>query len=151
MTTVATFNDQDKAEVLLKQLQDAGIHAEIFDETKLQKYWFLSHPLAGMKVRVEEHDFDRAMQLLGAEEATENLKSEVRCPQCGSAEIEYPQFTRKFIVPTLMEIFCVLKLVDREFYCEKCHFTWPTEHKIEPHRDPLGWPVHDSKGKQVAK
>src|SRR5688572_15296598 len=115
---VASFNDMDKAEVLRKRLDEAGIHAEVYDESKWQKYWFMSKPLADKKIRVKEEDFDRAREVIQELDQKEDaLHDAVRCPQCGSPQVEYPQFTRKFITPILIEIFCTTKLLDKEFYC----------------------------------
>ena len=143
MLTVATFNEKDKAEVVKNRLQQAGIAADVYDESKLQKFWFWSKPLAGEKVRVEERDFDKARELLKGEEHL--MDAAIRCPQCGASQIEYPQFTRKFITTTLVEIFCTTKLLPKEFYCENCHFTWPDKFEPPPpdwggdEIDALGW------------
>ncbi len=140
-TTVASFHEKEKAERLKERLEEEGIHAEVYDEANWQKFWFMSKPLAGKKIRVEEKDFERARELLKELEAKEHAMDEaVKCPECNSSRIEYPQFTRKFITPTLVEIFCTTGLLDKEFYCEDCHYTWPQEVKAEIERDILGWP-----------
>lgn len=145
--TVATFNEKEQAEAVRKRLEEAGIHAEVYDESKLQKFWFFSKPRAGEKVRVDEQDFDRAREVLQGLDAAEHvLDQAVRCPQCHSSRIEYPQFTRKFITPTLVEIFCTTKLVEKSYYCEDCHYTWPAVPQPPPPKwggeelDILGWP-----------
>src|SRR5262245_40311548 len=140
--TLVTFNSLEPAEALKHRLEEAGIHAVVHDESKLQKYWFLTAPTAAQKVEVDRRDFETAKRLLA--ECSEHetlLKDAVRCPECGSSRIEYPQFTRKFITPTLVEIVTVLRLVPREFYCEDCHYTWPREAQKDPERDLLGWPA----------
>ncbi|MDQ6632157.1 MAG: DUF2007 domain-containing protein [Verrucomicrobiota bacterium] len=143
---VASFNEMDKAEVLRQRLEEAGIHAEVYDESKWQKFWFMSKPLADKKIRVEEKDFEKAKAVLEGLDHTEDaLHDAVRCPQCGSPQVEYPQFTRKFITPILIEIFCTTKLLDKEFYCEACHYTWPKEIKLEHERDIMGWPRKEDK------
>ena len=109
--TVAAFSDLEKAQKVKKHLVEAGIHAEIYEESKLQKYWFMSKPLGADKVVVDHEDFDKARLLLqAADEQDHVLMGEVRCLQCGSADVEYPQFTRKFMTTTLVEVFvfCVL-------------------------------------------
>ena len=119
--TVATFNDREKAEKVKGKLVQAGIPAEVHDESKLQKFWFVSKPLAGEKVIVDEKDFDRACHTLEAKEQKEHLlEEEIRCPQCGSADVQYPQFTRKFMTTTMVEVLCFLHLLDKEFYCKGC-------------------------------
>ena len=142
-TTVASFNEKEKAVLLKERLEQEGIRAEVYDESNWQKFWFMSKPLAGKKIRVEERDFDRAREVLKELDASAHehaMDEAVKCPECGSSRIEYPQFTRKFITPTLVEIFCTTKLLDKEFYCEDCHYTWPKEVKAEIERDILGWP-----------
>jgi transposase-like protein len=51
----------------------------------------------------------------------------LRCPQCNSTRIEYPQLTRKFLTPALAGILFALKVFPKEFYCQDCHFTWTNE------------------------
>lgn len=134
--TIASFDQRDTAERLRQRLDQAGIECEVFDESKLQKYWFLSKPHAAVKLRVEAADFDKARQLLnGLDQVEQVLHDAVRCPQCGSSRVEYPQFTRKFVTPTFVEIFCFLHLMEKEFYCEDCQFTWPDH----PEKLPPPW------------
>jgi hypothetical protein len=143
-TTVATFSDLEKAQAVSVRLNRAGIPAKVKDESKLQKFWFLSKPLAADKVLVDEKDFDRALVTLKAADAQDHiLQGEVRCPQCGSAEVEYPQFTRKFMTTTMVEVLCLLHILDRAFYCQSCHHTWPASRVMRPTNDVLNWPAKD--------
>jgi hypothetical protein len=140
-TTVATFSDRDKAEAVQKRLEQAGLSAEVVDESKLQKFWFMSRSLAGEKVCVDEGDFPRARQLLEGADPTEHiLQGEICCPQCQSPRVEYPQFTRKFVTTTLVEVFCFLRVLDKQFYCTNCQHTWSPEIKLKHELDILNWP-----------
>ena len=47
------------------------------------------------------------------------------CPECGSFGVEYPQYTRKFFTPLLIEWMSNFGLFEKAFYCRKCHYTWP--------------------------
>jgi hypothetical protein len=150
-TNVATFSDLEKAEHVKDCLQKAGIAAEVADESKLQRLFFASKPLAGEKVYVPEADFERAMKTLEvADEHEHLLQGEVRCPKCNSPKIDYPQFTRKFITTTLVEVFCHLHVLEKQFYCEDCHHTWPVEVKLRQSTDALDWPEKDE-GHMVKK
>ncbi len=142
---VASFNDREQAEAVRSRLEEAGIKAEVYDESKLQRFWFNAESLAGKKVRVAERDFDKAKLALEALDAQENaLHDAVRCPQCSSPRVDYPAATRKFIGPALIEIFCTTAhLMEKQFYCENCQHTWETKVKLEPETDALGWPVKD--------
>jgi hypothetical protein len=149
---VASFNELSEAEVVKNRLEQAGIHAEVYDESKLQRFWFLSEPFAGKHVRVDERDFDKAKEALDALDAKENvLHHAVRCPECGSPRIEYPAATRKFVGPTLVEIFATtVHVMDKEFYCENCHHTWSNKITLARKTDVLGWPVKkETKPSQV--
>lgn len=140
--TVATFHEEDNAESLRKRLEDAGIKTLVHDERRLQRYWFMSKPLAGVKLKVAESQEEKARKLLQKWHAEERvLKYAILCPECGSPDVEYPQMTRKFMVPSLLEILFALGFLEREFYCYHCHYVWPTKERLDVERDPLGWPV----------
>lgn len=142
-SVVATFSDIEKAQEVQKRLVAAGIPAAIHNESTLQKFWFLSKPLAADKVVVNEKDFEKSMQVLESTESAgqDLLHGEIRCPQCGSAEIEYPQFTRKYMTTTAVEVLCFLHLLDKEFYCMQCHNTWPVSIHLRKKIDILNWPL----------
>ncbi len=118
MVTIATFNDSTKARQLKRRFQDAGLRADVHNEAPLQ--------LANAKVMVDDADFEKAQNLMVEWEATDPDISAalVRCPQCSSSNIEYPQMTRKFMTPALVGVLCALKIIPKEFYCQDCHFTW---------------------------
>src|SRR2546425_3394433 len=97
---VATFNELEPAESLRERLQNAGVPAMIRDESKLQRFGFFSRPLASKKVQIDADHFERARQLLAEwDRADGALRDAVRCPQCHSPRVEFPQYTRKFITP----------------------------------------------------
>jgi Putative prokaryotic signal transducing protein len=125
--TVATFNSVEHAEPLREQLERAGIHAEINDESVMSRLWFVAKPLANIRVKVANEDYEKAKNLLGVWDTQSGvLREAVRCPECGSSRVEYPQHTRKFILPNLLGgVLTGLGMVEKEFYCDDCQFTWP--------------------------
>jgi Putative prokaryotic signal transducing protein len=132
MLTIATFNEQPKAKRLRDQLANAGVAAEIVGEGAIQRVAFMSKPQANVKVKVDEQDFEKAQSLLRDWEKTDpELGSAIRCPQCGSVEIEYPQLTRKFLTPAIASILFALHIFPKEFYCRSCHYTWPPKEEPE--------------------
>ena len=112
MVTIATFNEPAKARQLKRRFQDAGLKADAHNEAPLQQVGFMSHPQANAKVMVEDNDFERAQSLMVEWEATDPdiATAVIRCPQCGSSNIEYPQMTRKFITPALVGVLCAMKI-----------------------------------------
>ena len=126
MVTIATFNEQAKAKHLRDRFSQAGVGAEIFGEGALQRVAFMSKPQANVKVRVHEADFEKAQQLMRDWETSDpEVGCALRCPQCGSSEIEYPQLTRKFLTPAIASVLFALKIIPKQFYCRSCHYTWP--------------------------
>lgn len=129
MVTIATLNEPAKAKELKSRFQQAGLRADVHNEAPLQAVGFISKPQANAKVLVDDKDFERAQSLMIEWEATDPVIASalVRCPQCGSSRIEYPQMTRKFLTPALVILLCALKIIPKEFYCQDCHFTWVNE------------------------
>lgn len=128
MVTIATFNEPAKAKHLKDRLQSSGVKADVHNEGALQAVAFMSKPQANAKVLVEEKDFETVQKLLVEWEATDpDIGAAIRCPQCKSPRVEYPQLTRKFLVPGIAAILFALKIFQKEFYCQDCHFTWSNE------------------------
>jgi hypothetical protein len=150
VVTVLTFNEPEQAEPLKQRLEQAGIHAQIYDERKLQRFGFLSpEPLAGIRLRVDRKDFERARELLREWHEREGaLRDAIHCPECGSSRVEYPQFTRKFVLPNFGALLCAIGLMEWEFYCQECQFTWPRKVNVPPKLDILGWPKKAPAGRQ---
>ena len=144
---LATFNELSPARSLQGRLEEAGIPATIHDESKLERFWFMSEPLAAFHVEIQQPDFLRARQLMNEwDQAGDSLKALVHCPECGSSRVEFPQITRKFLMPVVQTLFMALHVIPREYYCEDCHFTWPKEKRVEPERDILNFPVDSEIG-----
>jgi len=147
LITVATFNERAPADKIANRLRETGLAAEVYDESQEQKWklWNLN-PRAHMRVRVHSTEESRALALLeewkGSEPALIQI---IRCPECGSSRIEFPQFSRRTIMGALPAALAATGVIAREYYCESCHFTWPDETKPEPELDALNW----SKGAKV--
>jgi transposase-like protein len=129
MVTIATFNEPAKARQIKQRLQQAGVPADVHNEAPLQQVGFMSRPQANAKVMVDDDEFERAQALMIEWEANDAdiAAAMVRCPQCGSPQIDYPQMTRKFITPAMVALLCALRIIPKEFYCQDCHFTWSNE------------------------
>lgn len=138
---VATFDHPAPAEQLRQQFTQAGLNSVLHDESKLERFWFMSEPLAAIHVEVTQPDYLRARRLMNEwETSTDLLRTAVRCPECQSSRIEFPQITRKFLTPALCHILLTtLHIVPRKYYCLDCHFTWPKVPQVEPALDILGF------------
>lgn len=118
-TSIAIFHGRSDAEALQKRLSESGIGAKVCDCTRIK----------GVRIEVPEREFERAYDLLLKWDAAEGaLRGAIRCPECHSLRIEYPQYTHKSSTPNLLiGLLANIGAMRKEFYCYDCHFTWPKE------------------------
>jgi hypothetical protein len=138
--TIATFNSVEQAEPLREKLERAGVPAEVHHDL-MERLWFVAKPLANVRVQVAPQDYEKAKNLLKVwDTETGVLREAVRCPECGSSRVEYPQKTRKFFLPNIVGVLSGLGMVEKEFYCEDCQYTWPRTgskpSRARPHQAP---------------
>jgi hypothetical protein len=128
---IVTLNKRARAEPIQKRLVRAGIAAEV-DEL-FDKLWFVSKEEADVRIDVPVDQVERAQQLLLEWDAAEGiLREAIRCPECGSLQVHYPQFAHRSLIPNLVMGFAAkIGLIDKEYYCENCHYTWP-KHGTKP-------------------
>lgn len=124
---VALFSSRAQAEPVQQCLARAGITAEIQEELWLQKLWFVSRQAAGVLLEVAADQFERAEQLLHSWDTPKGvLCHAIRCPECKSLLVDYPQFARHSVVTNVAAgLLAEMGLVERQYYCEHCHHTWP--------------------------
>jgi len=139
---IAVFNERAPAEAIADRLRAAGITAEVFDETQTQKMLLMNmKPRAQMHVRVPRVDSERAIELLNQWDREDGaMKEAVRCPQCGSSKIDYPQFSRRTLMSAFPAAIAAAGIIERQFSCEACRFTWDADPKPAPKMDVLNWP-----------
>jgi hypothetical protein len=127
--SIALFNDRAKSEPIRQRLVQAGIAAEIHDELRLEKLWLARKQDCGVRLEVPAGQFERAEDLLVKWDTQEGaLRDAIHCPECGSLRVDYPQFTRKSLLTNLaMGVAANVGLMEKEYYCEECHFTWPKQ------------------------
>lgn len=132
--TVATFNSELPAKSVQQRLTGVSIPAWVVDERTLQRFWFFSQPYAGIRLKVEKKNFERASEILERWDKEEGLLQDaIHCPSCGSSRIEYPQMTRYFILTTLLlEFFHFVGAMPYRFYCRTCQNTWRPRPVTEP-------------------
>jgi len=126
---IALFNHRSEAEPIQQRLVQAGVIAEIQDELLLQKLWFVSKRAAGARLEVAAEHFEKAEKLLLAWDLAEGaLNNAIRCPECQSFRVDYPQFARNSVMTNMAAgVAAELGLVEKDYYCQRCHYTWPKE------------------------
>lgn len=123
---VALFENRTQAEPARQRLAQEGIRAETKAELGLARLWFISRWRAGMRLEVPAIDAERAGRLLREWSAEPRLlEHAIRCPECKSFRVDYPQFTEKSLFTNLaMGLVAGLGLIERQYYCEECHCMW---------------------------
>ncbi len=140
--SIASFNTRPPAEKLAEQLREAGFASEVFDESHEQKWQlFQLDPHAHLRVRVPEPELQKATEQLHAWEGSDTtLAQAVHCPSCNSTRVEYPQFSRRTLIGALPAIAASAGLIEQNYFCESCNFTWRAEPaKPDVDRDALNW------------
>jgi hypothetical protein len=126
---VALFTSRDQAEPIKERLLRAGVAVEIHEELALQKLWFVSKQAAGVRLEVAANQFEQAQRLLAQWDGTAGaLAGVIRCPECKSFRVDYPQFARNSVMTNMAAgLAAELGLVEKDYYCEQCHYTWPKQ------------------------
>jgi len=138
--TVALFSSRSKAEPTQQRLVESGIPAEIHDELRLERLWFVGRPPI-VRLEVPAAQFERAYQKVVEWSPQAAMSDVIRCPECCSLRIDYPLCSHKSVLPNLVVGFlATLGHVNTGFYCHDCHFTWPREGtqvaRARPHMAP---------------
>jgi hypothetical protein len=134
---VALFELPQAAEVVRQRLEKAGIAAEIHAEACLASLWFVFGKALGARLEVPIRLETVASRLLAEWDVAENgLPAVLRCPECGSFRVDYPQVTHKSVMTNLaLGLIAVVGLLERDYYCEDCHCMWA---KPRAHARPAG-------------
>ncbi len=80
---------------------------------------------------MRESFYKMTLEALKQREPAILLKA-IRCPDCGSLRVNYPQMTRKFLLPTLfLHLGIIFRVITHQAYCESCHCLWSLPKKGE--------------------
>lgn len=131
METLLTCKSREAAEHLESRLKMAGFpRTSVVDESNIQRFVYLTKPIGAYKVVVADQDLEAAKREVHSWEQMPDadLAEVIYCPECHCSNVEYPQASRKPIVPTVaMDLLMVTGLLEREFYCRDCHHVWTNE------------------------
>ena len=123
---VAFFENVSDAEKAESFLKSKGFEARTYNDRALQLFLFLCPPHATFRAQVRLQDFKVVKDLFERDAiAAEFVKNAIHCPSCDALQVQYPQMTRKFFLPTLMlHLGIIFRIIDHQAYCEHCHFLW---------------------------
>ena len=123
---VALFTDFPPADLLRQQLLHAGIRAEVHREPAVARLWFVSRRNGAVRLDVPAASAELTARLLKEwDHSSSLLRRAVRCPDCASFRVDFPQFTNKSLLTNLaLGFLSGIGLVEQDFYCERCHRMW---------------------------
>ncbi len=136
-----------------QRLVHAGVPAEIHDELGMARLWCVSKRAACAWLDVPTEFLDSANELLRRWDAEPGgLPKPIRCPECHSLRVDYPQFTRKSLLTNLaMGLVAQLGFLEKYYYCEDCHFMWVKPGAKPPHERPHLAPYYFVEGVEEHK
>lgn len=122
-TDVAVFENLSDGRALEKFLTNHRLESRTYDDKVFRYFLFLRPPTVTYRVQVRGNAFRAATELL--DKAPAILEKALHCPSCGSLRVNYPQMTRKFILPTvILHLGIIFRVIEHECYCEHCHCIW---------------------------
>ncbi len=121
---VAMFENADDGKGLESFLRHKGCEARTYDDKVMRYFLFLRPPRVTYRVQVRKNHWEEVAALMRSGMPAV-LDQALHCPSCGSLRVNYPQMTRKFIMPTvLLHLGIIFRLIGHECYCESCHYIW---------------------------
>jgi hypothetical protein len=121
---VAVFENMKDGQTLEAFFRGKGLAARTYDDKVFRYFLFLRPPRVTYRVQIQRNYLESANELLNMN-APAILAKALHCPSCNSLQVNYPQMTRKFILPTvLLHLGIIFRAIDHECYCESCHCIW---------------------------
>ena len=121
---VAVFENLDDGMTLEKFLTGHRLESRTYDDKLFRYFLFLRPPRVTYRVQVHGNAFRAATELL-QQDAPAVLEKALHCQSCGSLQVNYPQMTREFILPTVMlHLGIIFRVLEHQCYCEHCHHLW---------------------------
>ena len=120
----ALFENETDCRVMEKSMEDKGFEARTYNDKLLQLCLFLCPPRLTYRLQVRADEHKVVTHILQGEEPVA-LNKAVHCPACDSLQVNYPQMTRKFFLPTLaLHLGIIFRIIEHECFCEHCHCSW---------------------------
>ena len=129
---VGNFQYSAEAYIIKGKLEANGIEVQIRDNHTVDSNPLYSVAVGGVKLFVEQSDFDAAQKILAgvSEFSVDDKGKALLCPKCHSAQVEIVTSIRdfksliSFIFTFAIGIFLVIR---HRYRCSACHFEFETE------------------------
>jgi DNA-directed RNA polymerase subunit RPC12/RpoP len=124
LKTVATFEYAHFAHIAKTKLESEDVECYIFDEYTSSMNWFFNNAIGGIKLKVREEDYEKALKTLNKNVEIENEDAEIICPECNSKEIKDEKVSKKFAYISILLMGFPLLLKKGKYECKNCGFKW---------------------------
>ena len=124
LITVVTFEYAHFAHLSKAKLESEGIECYIFDEYTSSMNWFYNNAIGGIKLKVREENYKRALKILNENVEIENEEVEIICPACKSKKIKDEKISKKFAYISILLLGFPLLFKKRTYDCENCGMKW---------------------------
>ena len=133
---VALFESFEAGKALEAFLRDNGFDVRTNDDKWFRYFLFLKPPQLVYRVQVRKGRLADSAKLLETQ-APPVLGRALHCPACNSLRLNYPQMTRRFVLPTiLLHLGIIFRVIEHECYCEHCHYMWNLPADLQAHHKP---------------
>lgn len=121
--TIATYTFPHEVYVDRSKLESYGIYCFVMDEITIQVHNFYSNALGGLKLQVQQKDFERAKKIISnhPDISTDYTDSKIKCPNCNSGNIDSISLNRKISLVILMLTGLPIPIFSRKYHCYECH------------------------------
>lgn len=132
LKTVACFTDPYLAHIVKGRLETEGVLAVVIDEHIVGMNWLYSVAVGGVKVQVEEGDFERSRSLLmqnflkdlaATPESHLPSSPEEMCPMCQSFSVSGNRYSFWSLLPSLFFLAPIF-FRRKKWICNDCDSKW---------------------------
>ena len=127
--TVRAFRDLPEAQLAKTILESANIKCFLADENLVRMDWFLSNAIGGVRLWVNEENYEAARTLLDTEIPQEfevegvGEYKQPRCPKCESVDISFQELNKPLTYLAFL-INLAIPFKRRRWKCNCCGLVW---------------------------
>ena len=130
---IQAYNNYIEANIVMGRLEEEGIHCWLKDENTVTIDPILTNAVGGIKLMVPDSQAERAFELLN--QFRKDIKATLKCPRCGSDNIEFVTTPRKasnWIGVLIGFLFTNYALSpDHVYHCFNCGFEFEKQNEKE--------------------
>ena len=134
LVVIGQYDKAEMAHIDRIALEGAGIQAVLEEENTVSANWFYTIFAGGIKLVVRQKDIEQALQILqdvrhnpAVDENGQPIFEKEEgffCPTCGSGDIDFETYSRKWFVLSLFVLDIPLPIKINRALCRQCGHKW---------------------------